>query len=410
MATNNKLPLNSAYGIEMEYMIVDTNTLAIKPIADRLLGTIAGEITNEVECGAIALNNELALHVIELKTNGPVDSLKNLDILFHEQIKDINKILQKDNACLLPTGTHPFFVPNDNVALWPHGDQIIYQTFHRIFNCSGHGWTNLQSVHINLPFSNDEEFSKLHNAIRLVLPLIPALAASTPISEGVLSQALDSRLMHYGQNQAALPQIAGDIIPEFITSEREYRERILQPMFNAIAPHDPDKILQEEWLNSRGAIARFERSAIEIRVMDIQECPLMDIACVSTITALIRAIIESDSNYLTAPIESIALKQIYQNTIFNGMQTIISDQTYLDQLGTGLAAPTTMQEVLSRVLKKHSPVDTRYQHAMQIILKQGSLSERLKKAYLKNPSAETITELYMRLSKCLEKNEPFQCQ
>ncbi|HAL85576.1 MAG TPA: hypothetical protein DCM31_01010, partial [Deferribacteraceae bacterium] len=37
-------------------------------------------------------------------------------------------------------------------------------------------------------------------------------------------------------------------------------------MYRDIAPYDPECILQEEWLNSRGAIARFDRKAIEIRL------------------------------------------------------------------------------------------------------------------------------------------------
>ena len=44
-------------------------------------------------------------------------------------------------------------------------------------------------------------------------------------------------------------------------------------MYRAIDPLDTEGILQEEWLNSRAAIARFDRGAIEIRCMDTQECP-----------------------------------------------------------------------------------------------------------------------------------------
>ena len=36
---------------------------------------------------------------------------------------------------------------------------------------------------LNLPFSSDEEFGRLHAAIRLLLPLLPALAASSPLVE-----------------------------------------------------------------------------------------------------------------------------------------------------------------------------------------------------------------------------------
>ena len=39
-------------------------------------------------------------------------------------------------------------------------------------------------MHVNLPFADDAQFARLHAAIRLVLPLLPALAASSPIAEG----------------------------------------------------------------------------------------------------------------------------------------------------------------------------------------------------------------------------------
>ena len=42
--------------------------------------------------------------------------------------------------------------------------------------------------------------------------------------------------------------------------------------------YDTKKILDHHFLNSRGAIARFDRNAIEIRLVDIQECPKADIA------------------------------------------------------------------------------------------------------------------------------------
>ena len=59
-------------------------------------------------------------------------------------------------------------------------------------------------------------------------------------------------------------------------------------MFADIAPYDPAGVLQHEFLNSRGAIARFDRSAIEIRVLDVQECPQADTA----IAALMAAVLE----------------------------------------------------------------------------------------------------------------------
>ena len=82
--------------------------------------------------------------------------------------------------------------------------RVIYQTYDRIFGCKAHGWANLQSMHLNLPFADDAEFARLHAAIRLVLPIIPALAASSPIADGRPTGFMDIRMeayrTHSGEN------------------------------------------------------------------------------------------------------------------------------------------------------------------------------------------------------------------
>src|SRR4029078_10043132 len=129
--------------------------------------------------------------------------------------------------------------------------------FDRIFDCSRHGWANLQSMHVNLPFASDEEFARLHAAIRAVLPLVPALAASSPIADGVPQAALDYRLEVYRGNAMRVPSIVGYVIPPRVDTRAEYETRVLAPMYHDIARLDPGGVLQREWLNARGAIARF---------------------------------------------------------------------------------------------------------------------------------------------------------
>ena len=78
----------------------------------------------------------------------------------------------------------PWMDPERELRLWPHEHSDIYRAFDRIFGCRGHGWANLQSTHLNLPFRGDDEFVLLHDAVRLVLPLVPALAAASPVIDG----------------------------------------------------------------------------------------------------------------------------------------------------------------------------------------------------------------------------------
>ncbi|MFT6367126.1 MAG: gamma-glutamyl:cysteine ligase YbdK (ATP-grasp superfamily), partial [Bacteroidia bacterium] len=233
------LSLFAAYGIEIEYMIVNRHSLNVMPVADRLMQKVAGQIVNEVEQGKIAWSNELVMHVIELKTNGPTAELETLPALFLENIRHINTLLDDMDACLMPTAMHPWMNPYREKVLWPHDSREIYDTYDRIFNCEGHGWCNLQSMHINLPFANDSEFARLHAAIRILLPILPALAASSPIVEGRVTSILDTRLETYRVNSIKIPSITGQVIPEPIISGQQYQQQILAPMYRDIAPFDP---------------------------------------------------------------------------------------------------------------------------------------------------------------------------
>src|SRR5690606_32665994 len=281
--------LFEAVGIELEYMIVEEDGLDVVPAADRLLESVAGELTDEWENGDIAWNNELALHVVEMKCNGPQRSLAGLAEAFQQNVSLAVETLGRDGCRLMPTAMHPWMDSRD-VELWPHGTRIIYETFDRIFSCKGHGWANLQSAHLNLPFADDEEFARLHAAIRLLLPILPGLAASSPAMDGIPTGIADNRLVAYRSNCAKIPSITGDVVPETYRSMDEYQERLLARIYADLAPHDPDGILRHEWVNARGAIARFERMAIEIRVLDVQECPAADVAFAAAIIGTLRSL------------------------------------------------------------------------------------------------------------------------
>lgn len=181
MSLSRALPLFDGYGIEMEYMVVDRATLAILPRTDEILRAVAGEYVAVTEQGALAWSNELVLHVIELKTNGPASTLDALPSAFAADVARINGLLEPMGGRLMPSAMHPWMDPHRETRLWPHEDNAIYAAYDRIFGCQGHGWSNLQSTHINLPFADDQEFARLHAAIRFLLPIVPALAASSPV-------------------------------------------------------------------------------------------------------------------------------------------------------------------------------------------------------------------------------------
>ena len=103
-----------------------------------------------------------------------VDLGETVEESWNPLIRTLATLPQPVIARLLPTAMHPWMDPDRDLRLWPHEASAVYEAFNRIFSCRGHGWANLQSAHINLPFANDEEFGRLHAAIRAVLPIIPA--------------------------------------------------------------------------------------------------------------------------------------------------------------------------------------------------------------------------------------------
>lgn len=343
------------FGIEIEYAIVDRDSFDVRPVADRLLEEAAGAPASELERGRIAWSNELSLHVIELKTNGPAPCLDGVADDFAAELRYIDELLAPRGARVLPCAMHPWMDPGREQRLWPHEQTEIYHAYDRIFGCRGHGWANLQSTHLNLPFADDEEFVRLHTAIRTLLPLLPAVAAASPFVDGRVSGLLDTRLEVYRGNQARVPEIAGRVVPDYVASIDEYHARILEPMYRAIAPYDADGVLHGEWLNSRGAIARFDRDAIEIRVLDAQESPRADLDVVRAVTALVRALYEERASSLAAQaaLPTSRLADLFEQTLRLADAAPVEDAAYLAALGVA-GPPRSAGEVWQELLARHA--------------------------------------------------------
>ena len=195
MQASEHLHLFEATGIELEYMVVDRETLAVKPIVADLLAEVTGVPgASDYVDGEVSWSNELVSHVVELKATEPVRDMRTLPPVFEKALHRIERTLAANSAMLLPTAMHPSMDPTTETVLWPHENNEIYNAFNRVFNCHSHGWANVQSVHLNLPFNGDEQFGALHAAVRLVLPLLPAIASSSPIVDSKRNGINDNRL------------------------------------------------------------------------------------------------------------------------------------------------------------------------------------------------------------------------
>jgi gamma-glutamyl:cysteine ligase YbdK (ATP-grasp superfamily) len=399
----------AGYGIELEYMIVDRQTLSVMPIADSLLQAAAGSLISTVDRGRFGWSNELVLHLIEIKNACPDPALAPLVAGYQAEVDQINRLLEPLGARLMPGGMHPWMDPAVETRLWPHDNAPIYQAYDRIFNCRKHGQANLQSMHVNLPFADDAEFARLHAAVRLLLPILPAIAASSPIADGKPSGYLDTRMEAYRTAVQRVPSVIGQVIPDTANTHAEYEDQVLARLYRDVAPLDPDGVLQHEWLNARGAIPRFKRNAIEIRVIDVQECPQADLAIAAASTAVVRALYDATWSPLVMQqaIGTDALVNILQACVHDAEQAVIDDAGYLRLLG--FPERHCQAGELWRHLIGMTSVDPSepWHEPLRVTLEHGPLARRILRAVGTDYSKDHLQSVYRGLCDCLDAGRLF---
>jgi hypothetical protein len=299
--------------------------------------------------------------------------------------------------------------PASETRLWPHDLAPIYQAYDRIFDCRQHGQANLQSMHVNLPFADDDEFARLHAAVRLLLPILPAIAASSPIADGTSSGYLDTRMEAYRTAVRRVPSAIGQVIPDTANSRVEYTDRVLAPLYRDIAPLDPQGVLQHEWLNARGAIPRFERNAIEIRTIDMQECPQADLAIAAAATAVVRALYAARWSPLALQqaTGTDALAKILLACIRDADHAVIDDVGYLRLLGFP-DRNCQAGELWRHLVDTAAPDPSGPWHEpLRVMLEQGPLARRLLRAVGPACAKTRLQLVYRILCDCLETGRMF---
>jgi carboxylate-amine ligase len=114
-----------AFGLELEYMIVQRDTLDVLPIAERVLKDDP------------VWSNELVAHVIELKNPQPSADLRALSAFLHSEVQAMNAALRPLGARLMPTAMHPWMDPRLETRLWPHDNAAVYHTYDPDFRLQG---------------------------------------------------------------------------------------------------------------------------------------------------------------------------------------------------------------------------------------------------------------------------------
>jgi gamma-glutamyl:cysteine ligase YbdK (ATP-grasp superfamily) len=360
-----------------------------------------GRIVNSVEQPRFTFGKELQLHVMEIKPNQPFKSPVDFEETMQEAVLFMNDFLQrKCGAKLLGTGMHPL-LRLDETGVWPHRHKQIYRAYSRVFDLRRHGWLNIQSFQLNLPFADEKSGVLLHNALAVFCAYLPALSASSPICESALGEDVDNRLRFYRENQREVPSVTGDVVPEYAISFKQYHREIIGKYSSDLANAGADPlILGREWVNSRGVIFRFDRKAVEIRVMDEQECVKSDVALSCFIRAALRGLMKEK---IKLPSHRL-LAEDFDSVVRQGLDAGAKNPC-------GQTARQVCQHFFKLALESASQEERKYLPIIRKRIERGNLSqtilERVEKKAQKTGFKEAVIDVYSTLAESLMDNEPY---
>lgn len=390
----------SVFGPEHEFAVV---TERVQPLAivDRVIKELYGRFVNSVTCNGYALGKELQMHVIEIKATSPFESPQVFEECMFDAVMNVNDLLERRyQAQLLGTGMHPTLNVN-NAIIWSHRDRKLYAALNSLFNLRQHGWVNIQAFQLNLPFGKEKEAITIHNILTNLLPYLPAITAASPIYDSKLSQYHDSRLYFYSRNQIVIPSITGQVIPEYISSFKEYRHKTIDQYTQELQQvNAPARLFHREWLNSQGAIFRFDRHAIEVRIMDEQESIYADVAISCFIRAWLRGVMQQPIPFIPHQI----LTQDFSAIIKYGLDAHVRHPH-------GPTARDVCQYFFRIAAKHATPEEAKYLSHVKTRIEKGNLSTLIRRdlqnSVQKMSGQEAIIHVYQKLIECLARNQAY---
>ncbi|HEY2252267.1 MAG TPA: hypothetical protein VGH74_14435, partial [Planctomycetaceae bacterium] len=185
---------------------------------------------------------------------------------------------------------------------------------------------------------------------------------------------------------------------------------ILEPLYAEMAQHDPAGVLRNEWLNARGAIARFSRNTIEIRVLDVQECPQADLAICAAVVALLQALVSERWTSLARQQEAAVdpLAAVLLTSIRNAEEAVILDREYLEQFGFPGESCTAgeLWDHLIAALPELGGLFSPWRESLAVIRDEGPLARRIVSALESNE----LYDVYGELCRCLQEGEMFRAE
>ncbi len=260
-----------------------------------------------------------------------------------------------------------------------------------------------RALRLDLHFDRAEDFGRLHAAVRLVLPLIPAIAAATPMREGRVTGILSNRLRACLDLYDRFPERVGGFIPEAVFDQAEHDRAILGPIARSAAAAGRAEPPDPQMLNLRAATAHFEQGILSIHAIDAQENSAADMAVLEFIIAILKALVGGRwvSTYLQRAWGTDDLAAILLTTIHDGTHAIVTNRDYLLMFGLMKQEEATADRLLQHLfVELYGELSENARVHISLIIEQGCLAERLSVRLGHDPGAQRLREAFAALAAC----------
>lgn len=398
MPTRSETRLFDAMEVTIAFAVVDAATLDAIPEAP---APGSARRSNNV----VSWSPGLVAHQWVLHARGSARRLPVLHRRLARALGDTVPHLTAKGLRLLPGGGHPWMAPHAARITAPQAALAD-----RILGARTHGHAHGQGLYLIFPFTGDLEFTRLFSAVRMLLPVIPALTAASPVVDGAPNHVLDNRLLPVDPAQARVPALARPAVPEAAFTEEDYYRIIKAPLAQALAEEGALDLLGHDRTDPRLAVASFDPGTLQLRVADAQESVAANMAVVEMITAVLRALVKGRwvSTYLQRAWHEQDLEQVLMATIRHGDAAEITDLNYMVMFGLmgheGISAGKLWQHLFVELYGDLS--DNARTHIAHI-LEHGCLARRILDRTGPTPDRAQLRAVYAELADHLLVEQPF---
>jgi carboxylate-amine ligase len=145
--------------------------------------------------------------------------------------------------------------------------------------------------------------------------------------------------------------------------------------------------------------------------MDIQECPKVDLAIVTFVIELLKALFKGQ----IAPIEDLQrmptenLAAMLDKTILEGQKATFDDPKFLSLFSQlkSVTARQLLQDLFEKLIYENNLYLKPFEKEVAAILQHGTLSDRILRSVGATPDSNKIRSVYHQLAECLAKNQLF---